>query len=66
MSIDITESVTAEWLEVFDADVAAGNRLADSVFWRLSLDCLPEGVDPTNQRVRDAWEKIGKSVACDI
>lgn len=58
----VKQSVTADWLEVFDDDVKAGKELADSVFWRLALHTLPEGVNPEDPRVQAALAKIRESV----
>lgn len=55
-------TLTDEWLEVFDDDVKAGKELADSVFWRLALHTLPEGVNPEDHRVKSALAAIRESV----
>ncbi len=52
--------VTAEWLETFKLSKAKGENLADSVFWRLALTTLPEGVDPNNPEVQAAIREIRK------
>ncbi len=59
------EETTRDWLEVFDADVAAGKDLSKSIFWRLAADVLPEGVDRSNPRVLAAQEKIRESMRKD-
>lgn len=55
-------TLTDEWIEAFDASVAAGENLADSIFWRLAPDFLPLGVDGDDPRVVAAIKKIKQSV----
>lgn len=66
MSDDIMSRViretTADWLACFSDAKAAGDELADSIFWRLALHCLPEGVDGNDPRVAAALEEIRASV----
>lgn len=57
------ESLTQEWLDCFDESVRNGECLADSVFWRLALHTLPEGVNVDDVRVKQALRAISKSVA---
>lgn len=52
----IIDELTEEWLEVFE-DAKAKGELT-SIFFRLSISVLPEGVDPNDERVRKAIEEI--------
>ena len=58
---DMSE-LTDEWLGVFSDCKARGENLADSIFWRMALECLPMGVDPEDQRVVDALAEIRAAV----
>lgn len=57
------KTLTDEWIECFNNDRSEGKRLADSIFWRLAVHTLPEGVDAADQRVIDAIQEIKKSIA---
>lgn len=59
---EVTREITAEWLDTFNKDVAEGKNLADSIFWRLALDTLPEGVDRNEPQVIAALAKIRESI----
>jgi hypothetical protein len=54
---------TFEWLDLYNEDKNAGKDLASSVFWRLALHSLPEGVDPYHPAVVLALDDIRSSVA---
>ncbi len=60
---EIIDSITRDWLECFDDSVKEKEDLSKSVFWRLALHTLPEGVNPNNSRVKDALKAIKES--CD-
>ncbi len=55
--------ITREWLDFFQDRKANGDRLADSIFWRLAVDVLPLGVDPDHPEVKAAIEEIRQSIA---
>jgi hypothetical protein len=56
--------LTREWLEVFAESKRNGENLADSIFWRLSVQvCLPTGVDGGNPQVQQALAEIRESIA---
>jgi hypothetical protein len=44
-------TLTDDWVETFYASVIGGENPADSIFWRLAVDVLPEGVDQDDPRV---------------
>lgn len=59
--MNITDSVTNEWLEVFEQDKDKPEELRKSIFWRLALTHLPEGVNASDPRVIQAIETIKKA-----
>lgn len=58
-------SVTDEWLEVYDRAVADGEDFKQSVWWRLAVDVLPNGVDKNDPRVVAAVADIRVRLAAD-
>ncbi len=58
----VRDEITRDWLDVFAESKAKGEDLADSVFWRLAMFALPEGVDPENAEVQSALREIKAAV----
>ena len=54
-------NLTREWLDCFERSKAAGECLADSIFWRLALYELPLGVDRDEPCVQVALTEIRES-----
>lgn len=44
-------TLTDEWLEVYNESVKSNEDFKQSIWWRLAVDVLPEGVDDTDPRV---------------
>lgn len=59
---DLYDGITDEWLECFESAKANGSPLDESIFWRLALHTLPEGVDPDNEYVKAALAEIKASM----
>ena len=57
-------TITDEWLECFGQDIRDGKDLSLSVFWRLALHTLPDGVDGRDHRIVAALEEIKRQ--CDL
>jgi len=51
-------TLTDEWIEVYDKAVAKGEDFKESIWWRLSVDVLPLGIDPEDSRVVAAIKDI--------
>lgn len=56
------DEITREWVECFDDAVKRGEDVADSIFFRMALMCLPAGVDPDDPRVVERVGKIREAV----
>lgn len=50
------QTLTDEWIECFEEAKTAGNL--SSIFFRLALHTLPEGVDDDDPRVVDAIKEL--------
>lgn len=50
-------TLTDDWIETYEADKASG-KLGRSIFWKLAVDELPNGVDPNDPRVVAAIEHL--------
>lgn len=57
-----TDLITKEWLECFYDSKAKGEDLSKSIFWRLAITILPEGVDGENEEVNKAVAEIEESI----
>jgi hypothetical protein len=51
-------TLTDEWLEVYNDSVKNNEDFKQSIWWRLAVDVLPEGVDDTDPRVIEAIKDI--------
>ncbi len=51
-------TLTDEWLEVYNDSVKNKEDFKKSIWWRLAVDVLPEGVDDTDPRVVAAIKDI--------
>jgi hypothetical protein len=51
-------TLTDEWLEVYNDSVKKNEDFKKSIWWRLAVDVLPEGVDDTDPRVIEAIKDI--------
>jgi hypothetical protein len=51
-------TLTDEWLEVYNDSVKKNEDFKGSIWWRLAIDVLPEGVDHTDPRVIAAIKDI--------
>jgi hypothetical protein len=56
----VFDELTDEWMEVYDNSVKSGEDFKKSIWWRLSVDTLPLGVDPEDPRVVAALQDIKK------
>lgn len=59
---EVKREVTEEWVELFERDRAAGKNFAESIFWRLSAETLPAGVDAADPRVVAALDVIREAM----
>lgn len=53
----VLAAVTEEWVEFYEKQKKDPENLK-SIFWRLALHFLPEGVDPNDPRVLAALDRI--------
>jgi len=51
-------TLTDEWLEVYDNSVKNGEDFKKSIWWRLSVDVLPLGIDTEDPRIIAAIQDI--------
>lgn len=51
-------TLTDEWLEVYNNSIKKNEDFKKSIWWRLAVDILPEGVDESDPRVIAAIEDI--------
>lgn len=55
-------TLTDEWMELYDADMASGMNPENSFWYRMALSVLPEGVDDSDPRVVAALANIRRAV----